>query len=63
MGILKTTLHTRLFLVSMFFTATIFAQAVVPPAQPISWKDNQTAILSKSDGMKRIMVEYNIKTG
>ncbi|MFA5850443.1 MAG: DPP IV N-terminal domain-containing protein [Bacteroidales bacterium] len=63
MGIFKTTIHTRLLVVSMFFTATIFAQAVVPPAQPISWKDNQTAILSKSEGMKRTMFEYNIKTG
>ncbi len=63
MGILKITKHTRLFLYSMFFTATVFAQTVVPPSQPLSWKDNQTAILSKSEGMKRILVEYNIKTG
>lgn len=63
MNILQITLRVELFLLSTIFTGNIIAQAVKPVAQPVSWKDNQTVIMAKYEGMKRILFDYNIKTG
>jgi len=50
-------------LISIFLSSNILAQAIKTISVPVSWKDNQTVILSKSEGMKRTNFEYNIKSG
>jgi len=64
MKISQTSLRISLSVITcVFLSFNIFAQAINQISTPVSWKDNQTVILTKTVGMKRTNFEYNIKTG